>query len=146
MPLAGAMMPLAGDMMPLAGDMMPLVRDHQLQMTGFSLQALLTGLTVMTPRDPWQFVIQSLAHIRDTDITDIPRSAVPGPSPSLCTTSFALPYPLPCSDIFVDLASQPLLQRNPLRSLLTDSDHIDEDQLEAAYQFRGRQLYRWSFK
>lgn len=37
------------------------------------LQALLTGLTVMTPRDPWKFVSQSLAHILATDITTIPR-------------------------------------------------------------------------
>ena len=37
------------------------------------LQALLTGLTVMTPRDPWQFVSQSLQHIQQTSITAIPR-------------------------------------------------------------------------
>ena len=36
-------------------------------------QALLTGLTVMTPRDPWQFVCQSIMHIRDASVTDIPR-------------------------------------------------------------------------
>lgn len=37
------------------------------------LQALLTGLTVMTPRDPWKFVSQSLAQILATNITIIPR-------------------------------------------------------------------------
>ena len=36
-------------------------------------QALLTGLTVMTPRDPWQFVRESLAHIREANVTDVPR-------------------------------------------------------------------------
>ena len=37
------------------------------------LQALLTGLTVMTPRDPWQFVSHSLRHIKDASVTNIPR-------------------------------------------------------------------------
>ena len=39
----------------------------------FILQALLTGLAVMTPRDPWQFVSQSLRYIQQTSITAIPR-------------------------------------------------------------------------
>jgi F-box/leucine-rich repeat protein 13 len=86
------------------------------------MEALLTGLTVMTPRDPWQFVSQSLQHIQQTSITAIPR------------------------DIFVDSVSRGLLQRSPLRALLPDSDRIDEEQLERVYQFRGINLCRWCFK
>lgn len=105
-----------------------------------TLQALLTGLTVMTPRDPWKFVSQSLAHILATNITIVPRY---GPGSSVFST---LPSPVLCRDIFVDAASRTLLQRSPLRSLLTDSESIDEEQLEKAYQFRAQHLCQWCFR
>ncbi|CAI8044231.1 hypothetical protein GBAR_LOCUS24551, partial [Geodia barretti] len=86
------------------------------------MEALLTGLTVMTPRDPWQFVCQSLMHIRDASVTDIPR------------------------DLFIDPASRGALQSGCLRGLHPDTDAIDEEQLELAYRFRSVHLCHWCFR
>lgn len=35
------------------------------------MQALLTGLVVMVPQDPWEFVAEKIEYIRDEGITDI---------------------------------------------------------------------------
>ena len=54
------------------------------------MEALLTGLTVMTPRDPWLFVSQSLSQIREGTITDIARSLPAPPLPALSNIYLSL--------------------------------------------------------
>ena len=116
----------------------------------FHPQALLTGLTVMTPRDPWQFVCQSLMHIRDASVTDIPRyiqretreRETPMQKARVCQNLFSFPP----RDLFIDPASRGALQPGCLRGLHPDTDAIDEEQLELAYRFRSVHLCRWCFR
>ena len=54
------------------------------------MEALLTGLTVMTPRDPWLFVSKSLSQIREGTITDIARSLPAPPLPTLSNLYLSL--------------------------------------------------------
>jgi hypothetical protein len=87
------------------------------------MEAILSGLIVMIPKDPWSFI--------ESKLSEEDRSYI-----SLQWDAFIEPHMRPRLPLF----------RGILDSLMDDTDLPTETMLELAFGFRRRKLYSLCFK
>ena len=99
-----------------------------------SLQALISGLTIMLPDNPWEFVENSLLQLKDQGCSNIQWSVICG----------MIQFLLFCRDMFIDPLLRPqhsLLHRGMLDSIMDETDLPTEEMFEAAFNFRRKKLF-----
>jgi hypothetical protein len=105
------------------------------------MEAILSGLIVMIPKDPWSFIESKLSE-EDRSYISLQWYYCYIVADSTCTCM------LSNRDAFIEPHMRPRLPlfRGILDSLMDDTDLPTETMLELAFGFRRRKLYSLCFK